>query len=221
MCTNYRAPDELDLPAFSDLKIDLGQLWARTPWKPEVWPDYDAPGILPAGEGTQAALGAYGFWPKFLQPERRDPQGRKKKPYDTYNARGEEVGSKPLYAAAWRAGQRCLIPARYVVEPCWESGKNVWHRIGLTGWAPFAVAGIWKRYETQRGPVLGVSMLTLNAEGHAVMGRMHRPTDEKRAVVILRPEDYDEWLHTPNVEAARTMLRLWPAGDMVAEPAGK
>jgi putative SOS response-associated peptidase YedK len=218
MCTNYRAPDEGDLFAFSNLKIDLGQLWRHTPWKPAVWPDYDAPGILPTGDGTEAVLGTYGFWPKFLQPERRDARGRKKKPYDTYNSRSEEVGSKPLYAKAWREGQRCVIPALYVVEPCWESGKNTWHRIGLTGWAPFSVAGIWKRYETSSGPLVGLSMLTVNADGHAVMGRMHRPDEEKRSVVILRPEDCDEWLHTTHVEAARTMLRLWPAEDMVAEP---
>lgn len=40
------------------------------------------------------------------------------------------------------------------------------------------------------------------APGHE---HMHKPGDEKRSVVILRPEDYDEWLHTTNVDAARTM----------------
>jgi hypothetical protein len=58
------------------------------------------------------------------------------------------------------------------------------------------------------GPVLGVTMLTVKADGHPVMGRMHRPNAEKRSVVILRPADYDEWLHTTNVEAARSMLTL-------------
>ncbi|KWE79364.1 hypothetical protein WT54_27550 [Burkholderia territorii] len=63
-----------------------------------------------------------------------------------------------------------------------------------------------------------MSMLTVNADGHAVMGRMHKPGDEKRSVVILRPADYDEWLHTENVEAARTLLQLYPADDMVVAP---
>ncbi|KWK54069.1 hypothetical protein WT81_18865 [Burkholderia stagnalis] len=63
-----------------------------------------------------------------------------------------------------------------------------------------------------------MSMLTVNAEGHAVMGRMHKSGDEKRSVVILRPTDYDEWLNTKNVEAARTMLQLYPADDMMAGP---
>ncbi|CAB3754442.1 hypothetical protein LMG29660_02309 [Burkholderia puraquae] len=63
-----------------------------------------------------------------------------------------------------------------------------------------------------------MSMMTVNADGHAVMGRMHKPGDEKRSVVILRPADYDEWLHTKNIEAARTMLHLYPADEMAAMP---
>ncbi|KVV30264.1 hypothetical protein WK78_00660 [Burkholderia cepacia] len=48
---------------------------------------------------------------------------------------------------------------------------------------------------------------------------MHKPADEKRSVVILRPADCDEWLHTTNPDAARAMLQLYPAEDMAAEPA--
>jgi putative SOS response-associated peptidase YedK len=216
MCTNYhvtRAEVEYFVDqAGLDLDLDLPD------WKPDIWPDYAAPAVLPAGADAAAELGVYGFWPKFLQPERHDERGRKLQPYATVNGRGEEVGTKRLYAAAWRAGQRCLVPAGYVVEPCWETGKNVWHRIGLADGHPFAVAGIWKRYDTPGGPVLGISMLTVNADGHAVMRRMHRPNDEKRSVVILRPADYDEWLHTSNVDAARAMLQLYPAAELVAEP---
>ena len=79
------------------------------------------------------------------------------------------------------------------------------------------VAGIWKRYETPEGAVLGVSMLTVNADGHGVMGRMHRSNEEKRSVVILRPDDYDAWLHTDDAEEARVMMQLWPAEEMFAE----
>jgi putative SOS response-associated peptidase YedK len=47
---------------------------------------------------------------------------------------------------------------------------------------------------------------------------MYASGDEKRSVVILRPDDYEEWLTTTNAEAARAMLRLYPAEAMVAEP---
>ncbi len=63
-----------------------------------------------------------------------------------------------------------------------------------------------------------MSMITVSGEGHPIFSRMHKPEDEKRAVVILRPEDWEEWLTTSNAEAARAMLRLYPANDMSAEP---
>ncbi|KVD68033.1 hypothetical protein WI86_19550 [Burkholderia ubonensis] len=84
---------------------------------------------------------------------------------------------------------------------------------------PYCVAGIWRSYEDREGRALiGMSMLTINADRHPVMSRMHKPNDEKRSVVILRPDDYDEWLHTKKVEAARSMLQLYPADEMEAAP---
>lgn len=66
---------------------------------------------------------------------------------------------------------------------------------------------------------LGLDHAIVNADGHAVTGRTHRPNDEKRSVVILRAADYDEWLQMTNVEAARSTLTLYPADEMLAEPA--
>ncbi len=66
--------------------------------------------------------------------------------------------------------------------------------------------------------MIGVSMLTLSGADHAIWSRMHKPADEKRGVAFLQPADYDEWLHTSNVEAARAMLQLYPADEMAAEP---
>ena len=35
---------------------------------------------------------------------------------------------------------------------------------------------------------------------------------------MLRRDDYDEWLHGRDIEAARRMLNLLPAADMTAGP---
>ena len=45
-------------------------------------------------------------------------------------------------------------------------------------------------------------MITLNADGHPLLKRFHRLGDEKRSVVIVRPEDYFEWLESRSVRAA-------------------
>jgi hypothetical protein len=39
-----------------------------------------------------------------------------------------------------------------------------------------------------------------NADDHPLMKRMHKPDDEKRMVVILAPDQYDDWLHCPAEE---------------------
>ncbi|MDP9583079.1 hypothetical protein [Burkholderia ambifaria] len=56
-------------------------------------------------------------------------------------------------------------------------------------------------------------ILKVNADGRPAMSRMHKPNDEKRAVVTLRSSDYDERLHTKNAEALRAMLNLYPADE--------
>nr|WP_249180590.1 SOS response-associated peptidase family protein [Burkholderia vietnamiensis] len=201
------------------MKIGIGDLYRRDPWEPDVYPDYAAPIAWADGDGLGVVKAVFGFWPKFMQPERVDDNGKKRRKLDTVNARSETVGESRLYGKAWRAGQRCLIPVRWIYEPCYETGKNVWHRIGLADWQPYCVAGLWRRYDGDDGRTLvGMSMLTVNADGHTVMGRMHKADDEKRSVVVLYPTDYDEWLHTKNTEVARSMLKLYPAGEMLSEP---
>jgi putative SOS response-associated peptidase YedK len=66
-------------------------------------------------------------------------------------------------------------------------------------------------------PLLSFAMLTVNATGHPVFGRMHRPDDEKRMVVMLDAEDYDHWLSCSRDEAT-AFFRPWQ-GPLDAAPA--
>jgi hypothetical protein len=56
-------------------------------------------------------------------------------------------------------------------------------------------------------------MLTINADGHPVMKRFHKPEDEKRTVVPLKPELFQDWLNaTP--ENAKDLLNLNSIPDL-------
>lgn len=220
MCTNYRAPSEPE--GLSELKLPaLRDLWRRTPWDPEVYPDCLAPIVARVDGRVEALLAGFGYWPRVLQKaniEKARAEG-KAPPImrSTMNVRDDNLGRSPLYGPAWRAGRRCLIPVQWIYEPCYETGRNVWHRIGLTGWRPYCVAGIWCTLKGADGNELhAMSMITVNVEGHAIMSRMHKPGDEKRSIVILRRDDWEEWLTTTNGEAARTMLQLPSAHEMLA-----
>ncbi len=162
-----------------------------------------------AGNGAEAVLANFGMIPKAHQPP-----GKR---YMTVNARSETVGEKPAYRAAWRVGQRCLIPAAWIYEPNWETGKHVKYRIGLAGWRPFCVAGVWRTWKEAGGTEsIAMAMLTVNADGHPIM---QRPDDEKRSVVMLQHVDYEAWLATSEVEDARSLLQQWSVDGTSAEPA--
>jgi putative SOS response-associated peptidase YedK len=55
------------------------------------------------------------------------------------------------------------------------------------------------------------TQLTINADEHALMRRFHKPGDEKRALVIVPQEEWDDWLGCKYPEYARTFLREYPA----------
>jgi hypothetical protein len=49
------------------------------------------------------------------------------------------------------------------------------------------------------------------------MRRFHKPGDEKRSVVIVRPTDYEAWLGSRSMDEARSFLNLFPFDLMHAE----
>jgi putative SOS response-associated peptidase YedK len=174
------------------------------PLPPEVFPLGLAPFIRKAEEGSGNKViedGVFGLLPPFAKEL---AYGRR-----TYNARSETVATLPSYRAAWRRGQRCIIPAEAIYEPCYETGKAVRHRIQQPGEVPMGIAGIYERWTAPGGKVLfSMSMLTVNAAGHPVFQRMHKPDDEKRMVVILSPNEYDDWLGCSVADAPR-FFRQW------------
>ncbi|QLI82658.1 SOS response-associated peptidase family protein [Chitinibacter fontanus] len=207
MCVNY-----LTIPK----QTLLSHFEAAPPnedWPAEVWQDYQAP-ILVAGDmARQAIIANYGFL-----PQRKLQQGTR---YSTMNARAETIGELKSYRGAWRNSQLCLVPMLGFFEPCYESGKAVRHQISLASDEPFAVAGIWRTWEEENGQLsYSFTQITINADDHPLMKRMHKPNDEKRGLVIIPERDYDAWLDCNNPELARTFLRHLPADQMqtIAKP---
>ena len=78
------------------------------------------------------------------------------------------------------------------------------------------IAGLWSWWKSPKGEVIhSYTMLTINADDHPLMRLFHKPTDEKRMVVILPPDHYQDWLRaTP--EHSMAFMRPIAAETLVA-----
>ena len=61
-------------------------------------------------------------------------------------------------------------------------------------------------------------MLTINADGHAVMGRFHRPGDERRSLVVVPADNWQTWLSATTTHAA-SMFNAMDDSEFAAEAA--
>lgn len=97
--------------------------------------------------------------------------------YSTNNARFEEITAKASFKQSWLKGKRCIIPAASFDEPCWETGRNIWWCFRRADGAPWGLAGLWNdRVDPSTGEVVpSYTMLTINADHHPLMSRMHKP----------------------------------------------
>ena len=81
----------------------------------------------------------------------------------------------------------------------------------------FFVAGLWREWSEADGSVqASFTQITINADEHALMRRMHKPDDEKRSLVILPAGEVEEWLACRDLDTARSFLRHYPAERMKA-----
>lgn len=197
MCVQYLTTVNVDWVK-SHFDLDLPASNAH-----DVFPTYPGPIILKSHNNQRTAIGLarFGLLPSWAKEE---TFGRK-----TYNARAETVAEKPSYKHAWKTRHYALALADTFYEPCYESGKAVRTALKQANQEPMAIASIWDTWtEPETGElIVSFSMLTINANGHPVMQRMHKPEDEKRTVVPLHPELFNAWLNaTP--EEAQALLQL-------------
>lgn len=154
-----------------------------------------------------------------LIPKRHMPPGQR---LTTMNARAETVGQLRTYKSAWAKSQLCLVPMVRFFEPNWEQPAPVRWSIGMANGEPFAVAGLYREWEEEDGKKsFSFTQLTINADDDSLMKRFHRPSEEKRSLVIVPSADYDEWLGCMDPERARRYLLPCPAELMAGQPAPK
>jgi putative SOS response-associated peptidase YedK len=210
MCTNF-TPTKNSLWVKSSLGVDL-----PSGYPDESYPGFDAPIVVKSHQTGRVACGLakFGLIPSWAKDDKISRH--------TYNARSESAAEKPSYRGAWRQRQFGLVLVDNFFEPSYESGKAVRFRIELASREPFAIASLWDRWtDPATGErVVSFSMLTVNADQHLIMRQFHKPGDEKRTPVIIRPELFEEWLCADQARAAELMTWSHMA-DLSSVPAPK
>lgn len=218
MCNRYVTPDDAAIERY-------WQIGRQNQWRgqQEVFPRGAGPFVraVPGSHDQERELvvGRWGLIPWFAKTS--------KLAYATNNARFEGVATKASFKRSWAHGQRCIIPAWSFDEPCWETGHNVWWRFRRADGEPWGLAGLWNEWvDPESGGILPTyTMLTINADDHPLMSRMHKPdpklppeAQDKRSVIPVEPEDVDLWLHG-RPDDVRSLLRLHEDRAFDAGPA--
>lgn len=130
------------------------------------------------------------------------------------NARAETVATKPGYRRAFKS-RRCLVAADGFYEWQKTGRRKQPYYIRLKEDRPFAFAGVWERWSKGGEPVESCAIITTDA--NELVRLIH-----DRMPVIVPPEAYDLWLSpgTTEIELVRSLLRPYPASEMVAYPVG-
>jgi len=132
------------------------------------------------------------------------------------NARAETVADKPAFRRAIRE-RRCLVPADGFYE--WKEepkGKRPFY-VRMRDGTPFALAGLWERWQGISGEPLETCAILTTAPND-LLAPLH-----DRMPLILAPEAYAQWLD-PSVRSPERLSPLFhpfPGDAMEAYPVGR
>ncbi|WP_435184344.1 SOS response-associated peptidase [Halobellus sp. EA9] len=146
---------------------------------------------------------------------------------DRINARAETLSEKASFSEAYER-RRCLVPADGFYEWVQEGETKRPYRVALDDDRPFAMAGLWERWEpshAQTGlgdfggggaadtdPEAVESFAIVTTEPNDVVADLHH-----RMAVVLDPDEEETWLHGSTDEAA-ALLDPHPGDEWTAHP---
>jgi putative SOS response-associated peptidase YedK len=176
------------------------QVWVRKnfnvelpiPYPTEAFPGYAAPLIVKSHQSGRVACGLaeFGLIPHWSKDRKIQKH--------TYNARIETISEKPSYRTAWTSRRFGIALVDHFYEPSYLCGKAVRTAIRNITEEPLGIASIWDTWtDVLSGEIItSFSLITINADEHPFMKNFHRPNEEKRTIVCLKPHLFDGWLST-------------------------
>ena len=130
------------------------------------------------------------------------------------NARAETAPEKPSFRDAFKK-RRLLIPASGFYE--WkkeQDGKQPYYVCREDG-NPFALAGLWERWDKGEEPLETCTILT--TEPNSLLAPIHN-----RMPVIVSPKNFEQWLDPQaNPADLRDLLQSYPPNELRSYPVSR
>jgi putative SOS response-associated peptidase YedK len=150
----------------------------------------------------------WGLIPSWTRDEVQAAEIRKR----GFNARGETVGEKPMFRAAFEQG-RCLIPAAGFFEWREVNKKKYPYYIYPTDHNGFLFAGVSEKWINNKTGEEIVTYAIVTSEPNELMAMIHNI--KKRMPLILDTNEAKKWMLGSAFEAS-TMIRPYDNSKMQA-----
>jgi putative SOS response-associated peptidase YedK len=179
MCGRYGGPREAEVHAgFLDVVAPFSNLPRYQDYRPT-----DLAPVFVKNRVGETVLKDMRWW--FVPATHKGPLKDWK--LTTFNARLDDIHTKPTFKRAWDLKRRVLVPASHYYEWTGPAGAKTCWRVESAGHQPLAFAGLWDHADTAEGQVLSFAILT--REAGAAMTRLH-----PREPVVLEPDRWQAWL---------------------------
>jgi putative SOS response-associated peptidase YedK len=203
MCGRAKLPQDV-----SEIKLDLAIDWDEIGDYRPRWnaaPTSQLPVVVSRQRQRILTLMRWGLVPSWAESI---TIGR-----STFNARAEEVRTRPAFRGAWTAGRRCLVIADAYYE--WRASDKQPFAVALANRGPMTLAGLWDSWcdpATKDGKLLK-SFVILTTSANEMLAALHH-----RMPVLLAPEHWPAWLGETTTSEAElsAMLRPYPGAAMSA-----
>ena len=124
--------------------------------------------------------------------------------YSCFNARIESVATASTFREAWRS-QRCLVVVDGMIEWVGDKGNKTPHLLRRRDSSPFALAGLWSRWQGADGEDEQWSCTVIVCGASKWYSRFH-----DRMALVTPPRIFDDWLNPARTDGQLQLFREAP-----------
>jgi putative SOS response-associated peptidase YedK len=197
-------PDQED----AEKEVSVAQPWWKFSVRFNVAVTHTVPVVRLHNHQTEGVMMRWGFVP---QPDEGD-----EREVGATLVRSDAVLSSGDYRRAWLYGQRCIVPVAGFYQ--WhlnDDGVSQPFYVRLVNRTVFGVAALWERSFLDKGEDVVESCALMTVPANPLLAEIDDGSGQMP--VILRRQDYDDWLTTTGAKA-HSLLRTYPADRMLTHP---